>query len=67
MVAEHFEQELIINEAPLESLTGPPRPLPSPLTVDEIGAAAKFLENVLANGAHEVPNELLKCSLISFC
>ena len=50
VVAKYLEQQLTRDEAPLEPFTGPPRPLASPFTCDEINAAARSL-----NG---IPNEL---------
>ena len=46
----------------MEPFIGPPRPLASPFTCDEIGAAARSLKNGRANGPDGIPNELLKYS-----
>ena len=62
MVAEYFEQQLTRDEAPLEPFIGPPRPLASPFTCDEIGAVARSLKNRPAIGLDGIPNELLKYS-----
>ena len=65
VVAEYLEQQLTRDEAPLEPFIGPPRPLASPFTCDEIGAAARSLKNGRANGPDGIPNELLKYSSYS--
>ena len=62
VVAEYLEQQLTRDEAPLKPFIGPPRPLASPFTCDEIGAAARSLKNRRANGLDGIPNELLKYS-----
>ena len=59
LVAETLEQQ---DEAPLEPFFGPPRPLASLFTCDEIAAAARSLKNGWANGPDEIPNEILKYS-----
>ena len=62
VVAEYLEQQLTRDEAPLEPFIGPPRPLASPFTCEEIAAAARSLKNGRANGPDGIPNELLKYS-----
>ncbi len=46
----------------MEPFTGPPRPLVSPFTCDEISAAGRSFKNGRANGPDGIPNELLKYS-----
>ena len=41
-------------------LTGPPRPLNTPITSSEVQYAASKLKNGKAVGPDEIPNELLK-------
>lgn len=62
LIAEYLEQHLTQDEAPLEPFIGPPLPLASLFTCDEIGAAARSLKNGWANGPDEIPNEILKYS-----
>ena len=62
VVAEYLKKQLTRDEPPLEPFLGPPRPLFSPVTSDEISAAAKSLKNGRANGPDGIPNELLKYS-----
>ena len=62
----YFEKQFTGNEAPLEPFTGNPRPLNTPVTVDEITNALKKLKNNRACGPDNIPNELLKYSGSSF-
>ena len=60
VVANYLDQQLTGDDAPLEPFIGPPRSLASPFACNEIGAAARSLKNVRANGPDGIPNELLR-------
>ena len=46
----------------LESFTGDPRPLTTPITDDEVSQAIKSLKNCRSPGPDGIPNELFKCA-----
>ena len=60
IVREWFLQHYTSSDAPLEPFTGPPRPLQTPITCDEVKYAASKLKNGKAVGPDQIPNELLK-------
>ena len=62
VIRAYLEKQFTKDETPLEPFDGPPRPLSSPLTGNEIRQATKSLKNGRANGPDGIPNELLKYS-----
>ena len=60
IVREWFKEHYTGDEPPLKPFDGIPRPLNSPITPEEVKAAAKCLKNGKAVGPDNIPNELLK-------
>ena len=60
IVRQWFLQHYSSSDTPLEPFTGPPRPLQTPITCEEVKYAAGKLKNGKAVGPDQIPNELLK-------
>ena len=65
-IKDYFEQQFTRNEPPLNPFDGPPRPLNTPITSDEVLSALSKLKNNRACGPDNLPNELLKYAGESF-
>ena len=68
IIRDYFEEHYTCpaDETPLEPFYGPPRPLNTPITVDEVRRAASKLRNGKAVGPDGIPNEFLKHATTSF-
>ena len=59
-IKAYFEKQFTGNEDPLEPFVGIPRPLNTPVTVEEVSGGLRKLKNQRACGPDGIPNELLK-------
>ena len=66
IIREWFMQHYASSEPPLQPFTGPPRPLQTPITCEEVQFAASKLKNGKAVGPDQIPNELLKYAPVNF-